>query len=34
MRTSGDGAHARRLPGLIVILWRAGLRIQEALNLA
>jgi site-specific recombinase XerD len=34
MRTSGDGAHARRLRGLIVTLWRAGLRIQEALNLA
>ena len=34
MRTAGDGAHARRLRGLIVILWRAGLRIQEALNLA
>jgi site-specific recombinase XerD len=26
--------HARRLRGLIVILWRAGLRIQEALSLA
>ena len=34
MRTAGDGAHARRLRSLIVILWRAGLRIQEALNLA
>src|SRR5688572_17075476 len=34
MRTAGDGAHARRLRGLIVILWRAGLRIQEALALA
>jgi integrase len=34
MRTAGEGAHARRLRGLIVILWRAGLRIQEALNLA
>jgi integrase len=34
MRTAGDGAHARRLRGLIVILWRAGLRIQEALSLA
>jgi site-specific recombinase XerC len=30
MRSAGDGAHARRLRGLIVILWRAGLRIQEA----
>jgi integrase len=34
MRTAGDGAHARRLRGLIVILWRAGLRIREALSLA
>ena len=34
MRTAGDGAHGRRLRGLIVILWRAGLRIQEALSLA
>jgi site-specific recombinase XerC len=30
MRTAGDGAHGRRLRGLIVIMWRAGLRIQEA----
>jgi site-specific recombinase XerD len=34
MRTAGDDAHGRRLRGLIVILWRAGLRIQEALALA
>jgi integrase len=34
MRTAGDSAHGRRLRGLIVILWRAGLRIQEALALA
>jgi len=34
MRIAGDGAHACRLRGLIVILWRAGLRIQEALSLA
>ena len=33
MRAAGDGAHGRRLRGLIVILWRAGLRIQEALDL-
>jgi hypothetical protein len=33
MRTAGDRAHGRRLPGLIVIVWRAGLRIQEALAL-
>ena len=34
MRTAGDRAHGRRLRGLIVVLWRAGLRIQEALGLA
>ncbi len=34
MRTAGDNAHGRRLRGLIVVLWRAGLRIQEALGLA
>ena len=33
MRTAGDRAHGRRLRGLIVIMWRAGLRIQEALTL-
>jgi site-specific recombinase XerD len=33
MRTAGDAAHGRRLRGLIVTLWRAGLRIQEALTL-
>ena len=33
MRAAGDGAHGRRLRGLIVILWRAGLRVQEALPL-
>jgi site-specific recombinase XerD len=33
MRTAGESAHGRRLRGLIVILWRAGLRIQEALAL-
>jgi integrase len=31
MRTAGDRTHGRRLRGLIVIMWRAGLRIQEAL---
>ncbi len=30
---AGDCAHGRRLRGLIVVLWRAGLRIQEALAL-
>jgi site-specific recombinase XerD len=34
MRTARDDAHGRRLRGLIVVLWRAGLRIQEALALA
>ena len=34
MRAAGDRAYGRRLRGLIVILWRAGLRIQEALALA
>jgi Phage integrase family len=34
MRAAGDHAQGRRLRGLIVILWRAGLRIQEALALA
>jgi integrase len=33
MRSAGDGTHGRRLRGLIVIMWRAGLRIQEALAL-
>ena len=32
MRTAGDDAHGR-LRGLIVLMWRAGLRIQEALAL-
>jgi integrase len=34
MRAAGDDTHGRRVRGLIVILWRAGLRIQEALSLA
>ena len=34
MRRAGDGVHGRRLRGLIVVLWRAGLRIGEALALA
>jgi hypothetical protein len=33
MRCCGDGAHGDRARGLIVVLWRAGLRIQEALDL-
>jgi site-specific recombinase XerD len=34
MRAARDDAHGRRLRGLIVILWRAGLRIHDALALA
>ena len=31
MHAAGDSPHGRRLRGLIVILWRAGLRLHEAL---
>jgi site-specific recombinase XerD len=31
MRAAGDGVHGRRLRRLIVVLWRAGPRINEAL---
>lgn len=34
MRAAGDGLEGVRLRGLIVVLWRAGLRISEALALA
>jgi integrase len=34
MRVAGGSIHGRRLRALIVILWRAGLRIHEALALA
>ncbi len=34
MRIAGTGAHGARMRGLIVVLWRAGLRIAEAVNLA
>ena len=34
MRTAGDGPHGARVRALVVILWRAGLRINEALSLA
>ena len=34
MRRAGDAVHGRRLRGLIVVLRRAGLRIDEALALA
>jgi len=33
MRHAGEDRHGRRLRALIVVLWRAGLRIQEALAL-
>jgi site-specific recombinase XerD len=33
MRAGGEGTHGRRLRGLIVVMWRAGLRIQQALAL-
>src|SRR5262249_35656453 len=34
MRTTSNNADGARLRALIVILWRAGLRISEALDLA
>src|SRR3954454_19567936 len=34
MRAAGETIHGRRLRALIVMLWRAGLRISEALALA
>jgi site-specific recombinase XerD len=34
MRVAGTGVHGARVRALVVILWRAGLRIQEALLLA
>ena len=34
MRCAGDGLHGDRTRGLIVVLWRGGLRIQEALDLS
>lgn len=34
MRTAGRGTHGLRLRGMIVVLWRSGLRIAEALALA
>ena len=33
MRAAGDRVHGQRLRGLIVVLWRAGLRLSEALSL-
>jgi hypothetical protein len=34
MREAGDGAHGARMRALIVLLWRAGLRINEALTIS
>lgn len=34
MRVAGGGVHGVRVRALVVILWRAGLRINEALSLA
>jgi hypothetical protein len=31
MRAAGETTHGQRLRGMIVVLWRAGLRISEAL---
>jgi site-specific recombinase XerD len=33
MRAAGDKVHGQRMRGLIVVLWRAGLRLSEALSL-
>jgi integrase len=33
MRRAGHDRHGHRLTALIVVLWRSGLRIQEALSL-
>jgi site-specific recombinase XerD len=32
MRLAGDGAHGARMRAFIVLPWRAGLRINEALT--
>ena len=34
MRAAGDDPDGIRLRGVIVVLWRAGLRVSEALALA
>ena len=34
MRAAGEDIHGARIRALVVILWRAGLRISEALTLA
>jgi integrase len=33
MRAAGEGRHGRRLRGLIIVPWRAGIRVHEALGL-
>jgi len=33
MRQAGQACYGARLNGLVVVLWRAGLRIHEALSL-
>jgi integrase len=34
MRAAGEGSVADRLRGMIVVLWRSGLRVSEALALS
>jgi site-specific recombinase XerD len=34
MRHTADDRHGFRIRGMVVVLWRAGLRVQEALGLA
>lgn len=34
MRQAGDGIHGVRMRALIAVLWRAGLRFNEALLLS
>ena len=34
MRQAGDSRHGQRMRGLVFVLWRAGVRIHEALSLA
>ena len=34
MRHTGDNGQGWRVVAMIVVLWRAGLRVQEALTLA
>lgn len=33
LREAGDDAHGRRLRGLVIVMWRTGLRVSEALDL-